>query len=342
MSQRQRIFLSILIGCASTIVSFILLHMHGFGAGDFTPSFEGAKALLHGKDPYTNPAFGIDKPYPHDVPLLYPLPAVIIALPFTIFSRYLAGALFFGIGSGALAFGITRDGYSRLPLFLSAPFFVAAWVAQWSPLIMAAFLLPWILPLAFAKPNLGVALGAAYPNVRLFAAAVVVYALSLFVLPTWPLEWLHNLGQSHHLPPIMILPGYVFSDHLPLILILPAIALLYSAVAWRRPAGRLLLVMSLVPQLSFFYDQLPVWLIPRTLRQSMFLTLSSWIGWGGWFTVQHGVIRDAGPWVIASIYFPALALVMWQQWQLKISTHRAINRIPLFVGRQTAEFKTNQ
>jgi len=316
MRLRRRVILAIVIGLASTIVSFTLLHRHGSGAGDFTPSLDGATALLHGTDPYTNPAFGRGKPYPYDVPLLYPMPALIVALPFTMFSRYVAGALFFGIGSGALAFGLTRDGYARLPLFLSPPFFVAAYVAQWSPLIIAAFLVPWLVPLGFAKPNLGVALGVAYPKVRTFAAAGVVYALTLLILPKWPLEWLHNLRSSHHLPPILILPGLVFSDHLPLILLLPGIALLYAAVAWRRPAGRLLLIMSFVPQLSFFYDQLPLWLIPRSLRQSVFLTISSWIGFAGWETLQHAQLQDAGAWIVGSIYFPALALVLWQQWQV--------------------------
>lgn len=334
MRRRDRLVVAILIGLTSTIVSYLLLHRHGFGAGDFTPALDSARALLHGIDPYTNPAFGIGKPYPHDVPLLYPMPALLIAVPFTIFSPYVAGALFFGIGSGALAFGITRDGYARLPLFLSAPFFVAAYVAQWSPLIMAAFLIPWILPLAFAKPNLGIALGVAYPSIRVFAAAAVVYALSLFILPKWPLEWLHNLGYSHHLPPIMVLPGFVLSHHLSLVLILPGIVLLYSAVAWRRSSGRLLLMMILIPQLSFFYDQLPLWLIPSSLLQSVFLTVSSWIGFGGWVVFDKALLPDAGPWIILSIFLPALALVLWQQWSANRSAIPDIEPVPAMAGAQ--------
>ena len=262
LSRRHRLIIAIVIGLLSTVMSFLLLHWRGYGDGDFTWPLGGASALLHHIDPYTNPVFGPGKPYPYGDFLFYPLPAVLVALPFTALPPYFAGALFFGIGSAALGYAVTRDGYDRLLIFLSSPFFVAAYVAQWSPLIMAAAFLPWLLPLAFAKPNLGLAIGVAYPSRRGFVITAVVYALSLFIMPSWPIEWLKNLRGTPHPLPVVIIPGFV---------------LLLAAVAWRRPAGRLLLVMALVPQLMFFYDQLPLWLIPKTWRQSLFLSLSSWV-----------------------------------------------------------------
>lgn len=318
MSRQQRALLSIIIGLASTVASFALLHWRGYGAGDFTWSLGGASALLHGVNPYTNPAFGTDKPYPHSDVLFYPLPALVAAIPFTALPKYFAGAMFFGVGSGLLAYAITRDGYGRLPIFLSAPFFVAAYVAQWSPLATAAAFLPWLLPLALAKPNIGLALGAAFPNVRAFVATAIVFALTLLIMPTWPVAWLHNLSETHHPPPVLIVPGML---------------LFLGVLAWRRPAGRLLLVMAIVPQLIFFYDQLPLWLIPRTWRQSLVLTIMSWAAyliWAGPHLADGSVrqVEPAGLWVITCIYLPALALVLWQQRQTAAGDGASNDSVP--------------
>jgi hypothetical protein len=324
MSRRRRIILAIIIGLASTVMSYLLLKWRGYGAGDFTWPLGGASALLHGINPYTNPKFGPGKTYPYGDLLFYPLPAVLVALPFTALPRYLAGALFYGIGSGLLGYAITRDGYARLPIFLSAPFFVGAYVAQWSPLITAAAILPWLLPLAFAKPNMGLAIGVAYPNVRAFIATAVIFALSLIVMPSWPKLWLHNLSGTHHPSPILILPG---------------ILLLAAAIAWRRPAGRLLLFMAIVPQLTFFYDQLPLWLIPKTWRQSMVLSISSWVAYGGWawFHWNDKMMAQvfyAGPWIVAFIYMSALGLVLWQERQLTAEERAVAGPLGTLFGKR--------
>lgn len=302
MSCRKRAILAISSGLASTIASFLLLHSRGYGAGDFTWPLGGASAFIHGINPYTNPAFGPGKPYPYGDPLFYPLPALFVALPFTFLQPYIAGAVFFGLGSGLLAYAITRNGVERLPLFFSAPFFVAALVAQWSPLVTAAAFLPWLLPIAFAKPNLGLAIGVGYPNVRGFAAAVCFFAISVIVMPTWPTGWIENLKYNRHPSPVLIFPGVV---------------LVFAAFKWRTQAGRLLLAMALVPQLLFFYDQLPLWLIPRTWRQSMILTFSSWVAYVGWSRTTASsdmglLVAQSAIWVVVGIYLPAFALVLWQ------------------------------
>jgi hypothetical protein len=303
MSRRRRLFFALLIGVTSAVFSYVLLVQRGFGAGDFTWPLGGVEALLHGINPYHNPAFGFAKPYPHSSPLYYPLPALFVALPFTLVPPYLAGALFYGIGSGLLAYAITRDGLYRLPVFLSAPFYVGAFAAQWVPLVTAAALLPWLLPIAFAKPNLGLAIGVAYPNLRAFIATVLIFGSSLIIMPSWPLDWFANLSGTRHFPPVLIFPGVV---------------LLVAAVAWRRHAGRLLLMMAIAPQLLFFYDQLPLWLIPRTWRQSLLLTSTSWVAWEGWIRTQSMIpgtgshVAQAAVWIVVGIYFPALVLVLWQ------------------------------
>jgi hypothetical protein len=94
--------------------------------------------------------------------------------------------------------------------------------------------------------------------------------------------------------------------------------LLLSVVAWRRAAGRLFLVMSLVPQALLFYDQLPLWLIPRTRRQSLALTAASQLGMMLWFLSldpAENPIPSAYPVVVPVLFLPALGILLWQEWR---------------------------
>jgi hypothetical protein len=89
--------------------------------------------------------------------------------------------------------------------------------------------------------------------------------------------------------------------------------LLLALLAWRRPAGRLLLAMSAVPQALFFYDQLLLWLIPRTRQESIALTGCSQLAMILWYLLREegssGVL-SAYPYVLALVYLPALIVVL--------------------------------
>ena len=77
------------------------MHFHQ-GAGDFGWAIHAAQRLLAGQNPY-------------DTPLeQYPLTAAVFALPFVALRPEVAGALFYGISSALLAFGLTRHGYHCL------------------------------------------------------------------------------------------------------------------------------------------------------------------------------------------------------------------------------------
>jgi hypothetical protein len=309
--------------CAHQLIS------RQYYAGDFTWLWRAGQVLLEGHNPYHNPEFLAGHPYPFNQPLVYPLPAVLFTLPFAFLPPYFAGALFFGLSSGLLAFGITRDGWSRLPVFFSAPFFVAAGVAQWSPLLMAAFFLP-ALPILAIKPNMALPMTLTKPHAKSILTSIIICVTSLVLLPSWPLDMLHNIGQYHHPVPLLVLPG-------PLLLL--------ALLRWRDARARVLLILSIVPQVIRWYDQLYLWFIPKTGGQSIGLALVSWIGYFSWYLVHSGgsasrsifgADRDINAWVICSVYLPALTLVLWQSrasvfaGATKAPTHSA-RRLPRFL-----------
>jgi hypothetical protein len=247
---------------------------------------------------------------PFDYPFFYPFTTVLAMLPFARLLMPVACGLFFGASSALLAWFITRDGLWRLHIFASAPFVAAAALAQFGPLMMVMAFVPAAGFLAAIKPNLGLALLAYRPTWRGVTAAAVFGAVSLLVLPAWPLQWLQALGQDvgerHvHAAPILVAGGFVLA---------------LSFLAWRHRAGRLLMVMSLVPQQLFFYDQLPLWLIPRTRNESIFLTGSSQLAMLLWYALRQSgdsIVRSAYPYVIALVYLPALILVL-RHWRLAV------------------------
>lgn len=306
MSSRTRILVALFVGCAAFVLCYVQLERRDQLAADFTWIWRGARELLEGRNPYDDPSIGKGRglPYPHNAPLFYPLPAVLIGVPFAALPAQLAGALFFGLSSTLLAYGLSREGLTRFPLFLSATFWVSCSSAQWGPFIMAAAVLPLLMSFSFAKPNLGLAVMFAYPHRRGLLLAIVVILISLVILPTWPADWLENLGDNHHIPPIALLPG--------------GLLLLLAVLAIRKPSGRLLTMLAVMPQLIWWNDPLVLWLVPKTMRQSLFITATSWIGYLGWY-MRHGTeptsvgIPASPPWVLLSVYFPVLMLVLWQE-----------------------------
>lgn len=303
-SPKQQLLIAGAIGATAFAVSFLMLHLRGSGDGDFNWAVVGARDIIHGKSPYHDPALAFGNQYPFSAPLYYPIPALVFALPFSWLPAFLAGAVFVGLSSFLLAYGALREGTRYLPLFLSAPFFVALYVAQWSPLLMASAFLPWLLPLWIVKPNIGLPIAATFASRRAIACSLTIVFVSMSLIPSWTYDWLRNLlSMPHHEPAIVTFPG---------------ILVLLAAFAWRWRNSRILLLLAIVPQLLFFYDQLPLWLVPTTWRQGCALTFVSWVGYFGWAASQGSGFLNAppfaaAPWVIVCLYLPALALVPWQQ-----------------------------
>ena len=317
MDLKKRIILTTVVGVASAILCYIRLAQREQIAADFTFSWRAAWFLLDGQNPYT--AIQPTGDYPFQTFFYYPLPAALVAIPFSFLSPYLAGALFFGLGSGLLAFAVTREGWKHMAIFLSAPYWVALAVAQWSPLVVAAMLLPWMQWLLVCKPNLGAA-GFLYRPTRIgLIGAALLLGLSLILLPSWPMDWLSLLRSLEgHPPPILILP---FG---PLI----AIALL----RWRLPESRLLLGLSMLPQLLLFYDQLPLWLLAPDLKLGLLYSVLSWVAYLIWRLTgidpaSGQILSQPTQLILAFLYLPALVLLFWS-YRKQLDSHPATRDNP--------------
>ena len=170
------------------------MHFHQ-GAGDFGWAIHAAQRLLSGQNPY-------------DTPLeQYPLTAAVFALPFVALRPEVAGALFYGISSALLAFGLTRHGYHYLFVFLAYPYWGGLMAVQWSTLIFASAFFPLLLPATMAKPQLGLPVALTRLSRRGVIACVAVLLLTLFALPNWPMLWLGQLKNYEHFFPLLVLPG---------------------------------------------------------------------------------------------------------------------------------------
>jgi len=295
----ERLFVSVALGSWGAFITWFALstapqHL----AKDFTWPWRAARVLLDGNDPYR--VIQATGGYPFNTPLLYPLPAAVAALPFAPLRPAPAGALFVGLSAALLAFGLTRDrhGMVKLPLFASAPFCMAAVLAQWSPLMMAAALLPALQVLAPTKPNLGLVAWLWRPSWRGALAGLVLLLATFLIQPNWPAEWRAALATA----PRYRGPG----------LSLTGAFLLVGLVKWRLREGRLFVAMAVVPQLTLFYDQLPLWLIPSTVWRSFALSALSWVAWAQWYPYRASPasVALARPWVLWLIYTPALILLL--------------------------------
>jgi hypothetical protein len=265
---------------------------HGFmtlshsGSGDFYWPIQAANDLLHHSNPYAHP-YGATR-------IPYPLPAALFGLPFVSLRPELAAGIFLGITSGLLAFGLTRKSYAPLLTLLSYPYWAALITAQWSPLIMASALLPDLLPATIAKPNIGPPVALLHMNRRGLIATVFVLAVTLYLVPNWPLLWISQTGEYAHFYPLLVGLG-------PLLLI---------ALMWRNHRdAQMLLLMAMVPQ-RFFYDQLPLWLIPKRRPEFVATVFLSW-GAFGWKMFSGPVTaHQVGVCAVLCVYLPMLAVIV--------------------------------
>ena len=277
--------------------AYVVLFYHrqsSLTVSDFDAIWTAARALRAGHDPY---AAVPSPPWPWS--LQYPLPAVLIALPFSFVPLWLARAGFMGLSTALLAWGLTRRSWWPLVLLAGGQFLFALQSVQWSPLFTAAVLLPGLRVLWSIKPTTGAPLFAGYPDWRTVAGAIGLFGVAFLVWPHWLDGWLPAARTAPHHAAVLRPGGFL---------------LLLALLRWRLPEGRQLAVLALVPLSPHLYEALPLGLVARSRRELLALALCGTIGLAAWGVTPHSVGPDHGliPWAIVFLsgYLPALVIVL--------------------------------
>lgn len=279
---RQRLLISLAIGFGSGIFCwFLLAHFHQ-GAADFEWAIAAARDLLARRDPYSAPM------------QLYPLTCALFGLPFVWMPPEVAGGVFYGVSSALMAFGLSRQGYHRLLVFMAYPYWAGFLVAQWPPLLLASAFFPFLLPATMAKPQLGVPVFLTNLSKRGIAACVLVFLVSIALVPRWPWLWVGHFHNYARFIPLLVFPG-------PLLLL--------ALWRYRDRDVHLLLLMSLMPQ-RWFYDMLILWLIPKSRREIVWTAFISWgAGLWRWYHIPHS-FSEVGRVAVLTMYLPMLVVVL--------------------------------
>jgi hypothetical protein len=279
---------------------------------DLDQIWHASRALLDGKDPYD--LTELPSQLEWGFPLFYPLPALVAAIPLGLMPLQLAQLLFVGLSTALLAFGVTKWGPRGLWIFASGAYLGGLANAQWSPILTAALLLPWLAPILVAKPSVGIALMLSGPGRKFILLAVsgafLLTGLSFLLDPAWVGKWVDVVSQAPHFrPPLLLMGG-------PLLLL--------ALLRWRRWEARLLLALACIPHTTLVYEALPLLLIGRGWRQLMLLAGLSLVVFAAQFRLdsrvaigEPGAMEAFAAWThsvgslsVALIYLPALIMVL--------------------------------
>jgi hypothetical protein len=267
---------------------------------DFHYFWYASKLWRDGIDPYlARPNHDWRSLWPLWDRFFYPMPALWLVRPFTYTSIRIGHVLFVTAAATLLAWRLTRRELWPLLLFLTPTFWVAALLGQWGPWLTVAALTPSLGFLFAAKPTLGLACFLYRPTWRALWTGALLTVISLVLFPRWPLEWLDNLHSvQNHPAPIATPFGFLLG---------------LTALRWRRREARFLLAMSCVPQLLFFSDQTPLFLVATTRREATLFLLASVVAFVAWL---QGILGPdsvgvfPGPYVMVGCYLPALYLIL--------------------------------
>lgn len=255
---RERWLVTLAVVGVTTAFALIRLAHGPDVPSDLDQLWYAARALLHGADPYL--AVGPGRAFPWEWPLFYPLPAVMLVVPFSLFPLTLARVAFAVVASAALGYAVGARWRILWPMLLSTAYYLAISRNQFAPFILAAIWIPALGFVVAAKPNIGLLAFAAQRRRGAVLIALLAAGLglvSVLIRPSWPGEWLAI---------VRTLPNQQIAVLQPL-----GVLLLASLILWKTADGRLLLAASLVPQTPSLYDVLPLFAVCRTLRQTLVL-----------------------------------------------------------------------
>ena len=307
---RKRIAVSLVVAIAATGTCLLKERATPTHPADFGLSWFGAKSLLRGENPYARVGPGLEYDWPW--PLVYPATAFVAAAPLTLLPRLQATLVFVFVSFGFLTYGITRDGWFRLPMFGSMAVITAAAVGQWSPLLTASFTLPWLGFFLAAKPTDGfaIAIGSeAQTRIWALVGAAVLGLASLALYPAWPLVWMRQLQYANvqMAPPIFRGGGFL---------------VLLALLRWRRPEARLVLALAVVPQVGSWYTAVPLFMIPRNSRETMALATVTSLGWLledrlVTATSEAELNAQVGSLIVAFAFLPCVWMILQRPRQLE-------------------------
>jgi len=303
---RPRIALALVCGVALGLVT-AQHNLREPTPRDFAQVWFAARCILHGVNPYqaVGPGLAFDWPFP----LLYPLPAAVIAIPFAPLAENAATVLFMMLGGFAFAWALMEHGYGTLFAFASMPVHAAGESSQWSPLLSASMVVAPLGLLAVAKPSVGAALFVARPTRWFIFGGVLFGAIAFALEPRWVVDWIDAIRRDNAIwaPTVPYRAPITFFGG-PLALL--------ALLRWRRPEARLIAAMVCVPQTLVLYEAVPLMLVPRTFWEAATLTATSYLGhwWVRWHLppVYHERLSYAlvGQAMIWSLYLPATIMVL--------------------------------
>ena len=258
-------------------------------SSDFDLLYRAAASLVGGDSAYPTAA----QSFP------YPLPAVLLAVPFSFLPLALARPLFDILVGWAFAYGLWKlRGPNGLLALASGAYLFAMASSQTTPLMVAAILLPPLGFLLAVRPNISAALWIARPSWLALPGALVFLGLSLAIYPSWLREWWMALpaDTAFLAPPILRPMGFL---------------LLLAAIKWRTPEARLLLGMAFIPQTTLPYELVALALIPANRLEMAVYVVGSWMAVLASNHMQLAEWGSSGwPISLCTVYAPMLYLVL--------------------------------
>jgi hypothetical protein len=315
-SKRARALAALGIATLFGILALAYAHRVAYQAGgDFGIVWRGVQVLLDGRDPYR--VLDPSAEYGRGGPIVFPGPTIVAAIPFGFLDPFASSALFFGMSAGLLAYGLSAFGWWRLAALLSPAMLYSLVAVNFPPLLAASALLPSFGWLAALKPSTGIVTFAYRPSWRTIAIGSGLVALSFVIMPNWVSGWLYQMQADTvaHRPPIAFPLGFLG---------------LVGLTRWRTPEGRLLAMFAITPFTYFPYDYLLLWLVPKTRRELLVLTIPAWLV----SPAALGASTNAGP-VELVVVETLLQLGMLVPAAFIVWRHANVGTLPPWVERRT-------
>jgi hypothetical protein len=268
---------------------------------DLAPVWASARAVLHHQDPYE--AVGPGRAFNWPFPQFYPMTAMVAVIPLALLPLRWADPIFVGLGFGLFTWAVTSGRLltPALVALVSLPAVMTLQTSQWSLLLTGSALVAPLGWLLVAKPTIGLALFAAFPQWKTAIGCTVLVILSFLVLPGWVAEWRATLAAAPHVVAPITRPG--------------GLLVLLALLKWKRADARLLVGLACVPHTTALYETIPLFLIPQTWLQAWGLwTLAVLAYVGQWATgpylSQADYWASGARWIVALLYLPCLVMVL--------------------------------